>query len=120
MIAKEAVKINADFINAYLYRNKITGIEFSQKLMYTKCWWSARKRTKNFVVPKHAAMRMCDIYGFKWSDLVGEGVPPVTEEPHEPVCESDDLKNFMQILQNINENLKNINEQLKGLEWLHK
>ena len=75
MRVKEAVKINADFINAYLYRNKITGIEFSQKLMYTKCWWGQRKRTKNFVVPKIAAMRMCDVFGFKWSDLVGENPP---------------------------------------------
>lgn len=120
MKPKEAVKINADFIDAYLHRNKITGIEFSQKLLYTKCWWSSRKRTKNFVVPKHAAMRMCDVFGFKWSDLVGEGVPRVTEEPQEPVKETDDLKTFMLILQNIDEKLKTIEEQLKGLEWLHK
>lgn len=120
MRVKEAVKINADFLNAYLYRNKITGIEFSQKLMYTKCWWSQRKRTKNFVVPKHAAMRICDIYGIKWSDLVGEGVSQEPEEPQEPIKETDDLKTIMLILQNIDEKFKNIEEQLKGLEWLHK
>ena len=56
---KEQVKVNADIINAYLHRNNITAGEFSAKLLYTNSWWSARRSTKNFIVPKTAAMRMC-------------------------------------------------------------
>jgi hypothetical protein len=116
---KEQVKVNADIINAYLHRNKITAGEFSAKLMYTNSWWSARRSTKNFIVPKAAAMRMCDVFGFKWSELVGENPPQETKEQPK-TAESDDLKTFMLILQNIDEKLTSIEEQLKGLEWLHK
>jgi len=117
MRCKEMVRVNGDLVNSFLYKNKITQTEFSKKLLYSGSWWSVVKKS-DYNIPKRTAIMMADMFGFAWSDLVGEGVPE-TEEPAKVTC-GDDIEAFVAILQNIDKKLNRIEEQLNGLEWLHK
>lgn len=117
MRCKEMVRVNGDLVNSFLYKNRITQREFSKKLHYSDSWWSV-VRKKDYIIPKRTAILMADMFGFAWSDLVGEGVPEMVEPPK--VEAGDNFRDFVVLLQNIDKKLNRIEEQLNGLEWLHK
>ena len=119
MKVRETVKIDFDYINAYLHRNRFTASEFSKHLGYSSNWWSVLKSQKKYTVPKATAEKICDHFGFDMTDIVLEEYEAKTEQKEQPQKHTD-LDEFARILQNIDEKLAYIEQRLEKLKWLEK
>lgn len=128
---KEKVKIDGDFVNAYLHRNKFTAKEFSAHLGKSQSWWSYMNHYRNYIVSKEMAEMMCEHFGFNWDELVADGQrkappekPAVDSWEQEEDFKSDnketDIQIFMQILVNLDERMRKIECLLENLQWLKK
>lgn len=117
--AKESVRLNGDYINAYLHRNKITAKEFSQKLCYCDLWWTNKNCERRYIVPRLTALAMCDHFGFAWSDIVIEQFHSSEDVPEQPE-QNTDVAEFIKILRNIDLKLTAIEQQLDKLKWLER
>lgn len=123
---KESVRIDGDYINAYLHRNDITAKEFSQKLLYCDLWWTNRKGKRQYVVPRAAAIAMCEKFGFQWKEIVLEEFHSGNDVP-EKQEESAEVSDFAKILYNIDQKLEELNvvlsafeQRLEKLKWLER
>ena len=123
---KERVKIDVDYINAYLHRNKFTASEFSKHLGYCSNWWAVLKSQKKSIVIKEAAQAMCEHFGFAWTDIVLEeyATEKKNEQKKAPQKRTEqkrtDFDEFVRILSNIDEKLAYIEQRLEKLKWLEK
>lgn len=95
------IRINGDFVNAFLYKNKITHTEFSEKMGYSQAWWAMVKHQRNYNLKEATVERMCEVYGFKRHEIVvGENQPQANMEENTPLLIYSPLCRFCKILMN--------------------
>lgn len=114
----ETIRVNVDWINAWLIRNNITKKDFSLKLGYTGSWWNVVQKQMGNRVRRTAAMDMCRLFGFKWEDITGEEMPTEEEKPIITNITDDVIHQFATILMQIDKRLGDIEKRIEKLEWL--
>ena len=116
------VRVNTDFIEAYLRRNHMTQSEFSKHLGYCSGWYAIMKCQQKGFAPIRAIEKMID-FGFAYKDIViEEGKPQAVREPTAlPEITPPQMpaepgnEDIAVLLRYINERLTTIENILKGI-----
>lgn len=112
----ETIRVNVDWINAWLIRNHMTKKDFSMKLGYSYAWWNVVTSKMENKIRRTTAMNMCRLFDIKWEDVTSEEMPT---EPQTPtVTSNDDVQRFADILMRIDKRLEDIEKRIEKLEWL--
>ena len=103
MAQPKKVKLNIDYINAFLYRNNLTKKEFSEKLGHADNWLSAvsngAKAYEDNRVLDGKARLICTVWGLDYDKLVIKDPEP-QPEPEAPAEEQDNLEKAILLIAN--------------------
>lgn len=108
------IRVNAEWIDAWLIKNNITQKDFSKMLGKSVSWWSVVKIQGGNRITVNTAMDMCRLCGLRWEDITNE---EKAEEP-QMIVPKDDVQQFIEILQRIDKRLEDIENRIEKLEWL--
>ncbi len=96
------VKLNADYINAFLYRNNLTRSAFSMKMGHADNWLAGVLREDGSYkgcIPERKARLMCTTWGMDYDKLVVKEPEPQAEAPA-PAVEQDSLEKAIYMIAN--------------------
>ena len=77
------VKINTEYVEQFLAKHEISGMEFSHSLGYSDSWWAGIKNETKAVKPNVARL-ICSLYKLDYEKLVVKAPEPASE-PEEPI-----------------------------------
>ena len=106
----QVVKINTEYVEQFLAKHEISGMEFSNSLCYSDSWWAGIKNENKSVKPNVARL-ICSLYKLDYETLLL--TPPETGS--EPEAKAEPLSVDGEVVEAFGKRLERVEAKLDKL-----